>query len=488
MIWLLCLLVSILAVKFLIFRKRPKNYPPGPSGLPIVGNLLQLHPNRFEVFSKLRKEYGDVFSVDLGSMRAVILNDYKLVKEAYSRAELAGRPLSSLSADENGIIRGIGFTEGRVWMEQRRFALKNLRDFGFGVKSIDSRLQQEALETINELKSKVGIPINMYEQFDAAAVNSLWEIAAGERYAKDDPEFIKLRYHVSRLFTDGGSFFVCLMFPWMKYVRPGNLKAYKNNYAEIHNIVRIRIKEHRETYADDVQRDLIDCYLKQIMETTDSQSSFYKESGDINMVYSITDMIFAGVETLSVALSWITLTMAHYPEAQDKIYAEIQSVVGLGNLPSLSNKAKMPYTQAVIMEVIRFTRFVPQSFRKATENVELNGYIIPKDTAVFANFTEIAGDPKVWGDPDNFRPERFISEDGQNLIKHEAFVYFSVGKRACPGESYAKDQLFMFVAILFQHFKIDFDENSVKPTLEGDPGAFTLYPKSHKLVLSNRQE
>ena len=96
----------------------------------------------------------------------------------------------------------------------------------------------------------------------------------------------------------------------------------------------------------------------------------------------------------------------------------------------------MPYTECVILEVLRYSAIVPLGgFHSTTEDVMLEGYLIPKDTFVVPNSYAALHDP-VWGDPDNFRPERFILSDGSVNRHHEAHIPFSTGKRICLGECY----------------------------------------------------
>ena len=96
-----------------------------------------------------------------------------------------------------GTPEGIVFTEGRKWQEQRRFALRRLRDFGFGTRSMEAIVQDEIQELIERLKQDVGKPISMQNRFNGAVINALWTIVAGERFRQDDPKVNE----IFRLFT-----------------------------------------------------------------------------------------------------------------------------------------------------------------------------------------------------------------------------------------------------------------------------------------------
>jgi len=95
----------------------------------------------------------------------------------------------------------------------------------------------------------------------------------------------------------------------------------------------------------------------------------------------------------------------------------------------------MPYTECVTLEIMRYTALVPLAvLHSTTEDVVVEGYRIPKNTLVMPNLYAAMHDP-VWGDPENFRPERFLLSDGTVNRHHEAHMVFSTGKRACLGTS-----------------------------------------------------
>lgn len=88
---------------------------------------------------------------------------------------------------------GVIFTEGQEWQEQRRFTMRSLRDFGFGKKSLESIIQQEICELIENLQKECrsGAPISTTNKFNPAVLNAIWTIMMGERFKQDDPELAK---------------------------------------------------------------------------------------------------------------------------------------------------------------------------------------------------------------------------------------------------------------------------------------------------------
>jgi len=127
--------------------------------------------------------------------------------------------------------------------------------------------------------------------------------------------------------------------------------------------------------------------------------------------------------------------MALYPEIQEKLHEEISKAIGTTRLPKLRERAQLAYTECVIMEVQRYASVFPLSvMHKTLEEVRLAGYVIPKDVVITPNLYAVLHDREIWGDPENFRPERFLLPDGTANKSHEAFIPFSYGKRVCIGK------------------------------------------------------
>ena len=87
------------------------------------------------------------------------------------------------------MISGLLHSEGSTWTQQRRFVLKNLRDFGFGKKTMEAMAHEDIVELINKIKESLGKPMSPNPTLSLAVLNSLWHIITGERFSLDDPRF-----------------------------------------------------------------------------------------------------------------------------------------------------------------------------------------------------------------------------------------------------------------------------------------------------------
>lgn len=147
--------------------------------------------------------------------------------------------------------------------------------------------------------------------------------------------------------------------------------------------------------------------------------------------------------------------MAKYPSVQDKLMEEIDSKLPKRALPSFSDRLKLPYAEAVVQEALRISTITPFGlFHDALEDTEIAGYQVPKGTLVIGNLYAVNNDPKVWESPHEFRPERFITQDGKFAAGENPVVPFGTGQRSCIGEGLARNQLFLFTLRIFQNFRV----------------------------------
>lgn len=140
------------------------------------------------------------------------------------------------------------------------------------------------------------------------------------------------------------------------------------------------------------------------------------------------DMFMAGSETTSKSLGFGFMYLLRHPEVVKKAQQEIDSVVGRDRLPTLEDRSKMPYLEALTLESVRM--FMGRTFsipHRALKDTTLQGYKIPKDTMVIANFNCVLMDKKFWKDPEIFRPDRFLDEKG-NVSIPDQYLPFGFGK------------------------------------------------------------
>jgi len=175
---------------------------------------------------------------------------------------------------------------------------------------------------------------------------------------------------------------------------------------------------------------------------------------DKELNYILRDFIIAGTETVATQLGWAMILLGNHTQVLARLQKELDAVVPKNHLPSMEDKAKLPYMEATILEIMRIRTVGPIAIPHATlANTIVAGFDIPRGTMIIVNTLSAHMDPKVWPEPDKFRPDRFLDSEGR-VTKRELVIPFSLGKRACPGEVLALQEMFLILSAIVQQFDI----------------------------------
>ena len=417
---------------------------------------------------KYRAAYGDILAFVFPTGDTVVhLLKYEDIRDACAMPQFAGRPMSYPIMVRSYQERlGIVFGEGSSWMEHRRFALRNLRDLGFGKKSLEETVLDEFEELAAEMTQEMDSPIKINGRFSANVLNILWRLVADQRLDQSDPKTQKYIATVSEFFKTIGPGCPLNVAPWLRHFLPewSGYSALIRHREAVAAIFGDLIKEHRRTLDRSSPRDFIDQFLVE-METPDAEARQFTERnlGIVGM-----DFFVAGVETTTSTLTWALLLMVLHPDVQTRVQQEIDAVLGRRN-PSYADRVRMPYTEAVLTEVYRRTAVFPLGVpHRVTRAVNFRGYTFPENATVFTHLDVVHMDPEYWGDPETFRPERFLTADGE-VRRDERVIPFGVGKRFCLGETLARMEAFMLFACLLQRFRFASVPGQT-PSMDSKPG------------------
>ncbi|XP_070685957.1 cytochrome P450 2G1-like [Pempheris klunzingeri] len=479
----------LLVLLGLLIRKsqRQLRLPPGPSGLPVLGNLLQLDRKApFKTLLKLSESYGPVVTVHMGYKRAVVLVGYDAVKEALvdQADDFSGRgPLPFFIKVTKGY--GLAVSNGERWRQLRRFTLTTLRDFGMGRKGMEEWIQEESTHLVARINCTKAKPFDPTILLSHTVSNVICCMVFGERFGYEDKQFLHLLNILTEIlqFNSSPMGQMYNIFPWIMERLPGHHHTVVAMIEEVKEFIRTKVQEHKETLDPNSPRDYIDCFLTRMnQEKHNPTTEFFYE----NLVPTVLNLFLAGTETTSSTIRYALSVLIKYPNIQEKMQQEIDTVIGEASYPTMENRKSLPFTDAVIHEVQRFLDIVPFSVPHYTlQDVSFRGYTIPKDTLIFPLLHSVLREEKQWTTPWSFNPENFLDHNG-NFKKNSAFLPFSAGKRACVGESLARMELFIFLVSLLRHFSFSCSEGPDSINLVPEYSSFANVPRRYEIIATPR--
>ncbi|NWV41541.1 CP2G1 protein, partial [Grantiella picta] len=389
---LVALLVLALSLSLLALLSRHRatsaRLPPGPPALPLLGNLLQLSPFRtLQSLLKLSDRYGPVFTVWLGPRPVLVLRGTDAVREA-----LVGQPevfagrgrMPTLDSTFKG--HGLLFSDGERWRQLRHFSLMALRDFGMGRRSIETQIQEEAQELVQEFRKTQGMKFREFwgEPFDptllldCAVSNIICSIIFGNRFGYKDPEFLELLHLMNESFQEistGWAQLYNTAEPFLWFL-PGPHRRIPRILGRMKSFVARRVQDNTRTLDPNRPRDFIDAFLIQMdQEKGNPNSEFTLENLELTAV----NLFFAGTENVSSTLRFGFLYLMKHPHIAEKVFEEISQVVGSDRAPTIADRPQMPFTEATIHEIQRCSDLIPMNVpHRVTRDTKFRGFLIPK--------------------------------------------------------------------------------------------------------------
>ncbi|GFV68980.1 cytochrome P450 2F3 [Trichonephila clavipes] len=439
------------------FEVRKKG-PPGPIGLPFVGYLPFLGKESHKTFWNLSKKYGNIMSVYLGPKYMVVLNDYNTAKEVLCNAAALDR-----SPDIFSHLGDIGFIaeNGESWVEQRRYCLSATRDLGLGRGHWEDLIMDEAISFMKYLADLKGKPTDISHDMASSITSNIISLLIGRRLNKDkDADKVQLSIDYADIaFTYTAPSNPTTVVPGLrkfceKFKIAGFDKAF-DTVQKFSSFIREEINLHKTSQDFRNVQDFINSYLEKISDLSNKED--VKHAFSEAMLEGNLAILFLGAsDTIFSSLGWLYRLISKHKDIQEKVHTELMEVLGKDGRARFEERQKIPYTFAVLMEAQRFASNVPLSTtRRANQDIHINGYVIPKGSEITANLWALHYDPAYWDEPEEFRPERFLTDGGTKLIKNPpSYAPFSIGRRNCPGETIAWMEILSYFSETLKRFEV----------------------------------
>ncbi|KAK7310882.1 hypothetical protein RJT34_08660 [Clitoria ternatea] len=471
--------IAILLLSYFIKTTRYAPNPPLASGAwPFIGHLHLLGASDkppHQTLGALADKYGPIFRIKIGVHPAVVISTWELAKECFTTLDLvvSSRPKFTAAKILTYNYANFGFAPyGDFWREIRKVVVSELlspRRFELFRGIRDSEVQTSLKEIYRAWVDKRGgsdyLLVEMKKWFGDMNLNAILRMIAGKRYSigsADEQQVRRVRRVFREFFRLTGLLVLGDAIPFLKWLDlGGEVKQMKETALEMDSIVCEWLEEHRQktrSGESKTEQDFIDVLLS-VIDKVDLAGY----DADTVIKATSTMLIAGATDTTTVTMTWALCLLLNDRQALKKVQDELDEHVGKERLVNESDTNKLVYLQAVVKETLRLypagALLGPREFR---EDCTLNGYHIQGGTRFMVNLWKLHRDPRVWSDPLEFRPERFLSTHKDVDVKGQNFelLPFGGGRRACPGIPFGLQMTHLALAAFLQAFEVTTPSNA----------------------------
>lgn len=459
-------LVAFAAVLVLLQQFRRKSslkLPPGPLSLPIIGcsHIVGRYPNAWDAFCDLRRRYGDVYSINLGSRRCLVVSSVDALREVLvtKATDFSDRPdsLRYHAIFKNNRNLSIALCDWSSKQRTRRELCYPVMHPKHGTAE-QTRLSNSVVTELGYLLSELsrcsGTAIKPRQALLVTTANIFYTFFCSERFSPDDPKFLRIVGLYNEVFHQLFQGFAIDFMPWLKVVQGKQLCLLREKSMEIYRFTLAIMDRRENVIADGIGaqvnhvRDLMDVLL---LSLNDPSTEGQLERVDVAV--AIEDLI-GGHSVIANLWVWCLYILSDYPDVQRKIREETRAISSSEErLPSLLDRGRMCYTEATLYEIIRVVNS-PIIPHVCSNDTTVQGFHVRRGTVVMFNTNDINYSSDLWEEPWDFKPERFLGSDGQYVLKPGHFFPFGTGKRSCMGDGLVRATLILGMAALLGRFEL----------------------------------
>ncbi|XP_076900125.1 cytochrome P450 Tp4149-like [Bidens hawaiensis] len=410
------------------------NLPPSPNRLPIIGHLHKLGSNPHRSLEALSRQHGPVMLLHLGSIPTLVASSSEAAEQIMKTHDIsfASRPYSAILDILLYGFKDLAFApNGEYWRQLRSIVASQLLSSA-QVKSFKNVRQEEIGLMIGMFEKSCGSVVDVTPLFDSLAENIVCRVSIGRTC--DGLVLTKILRKYLTMFTrlSVGSYI-----PWLSWVdRVSGLMGQAEEVTKkLDEFLEDVIKEHvnkkstGDSDGNDEAKDFIDILLN---VQKDKTTGFSFGTNTIKAL--ITDIFGGGIDNTSTNLEWMLSELIRNPRVMKKLQKEITEVAQGRSIITEEDLDKMQYLKAVIKESMRLHPPLPLLLpRIATQDVKIMGYDVPSGTQVLVNAWKIGRDSRLWEEPKEFKPERFLTNSINYKGHHFEWIPFGAGRRSCPG-------------------------------------------------------
>ncbi|KAM7519643.1 hypothetical protein LguiB_018605 [Lonicera macranthoides] len=485
------LLVFLLCIPlFLLLLKHRKNgerlpSPPGPPGLPFIGNLHQLDTLYFHRYLwQLSKKYGPLMSLQLGFVPTLIVSSAKMAEEVLKTHDLVfcSRPglLGLQKLSYNGLDVALS-PYNDSWRELKKivtlhlFSSKRVQSF----RPIREEEVSRMIAKVSQLAALSKI-VNLSEMITTLTSTVIRRIAFSKRF-DEGYEGSKFHYLLTELQVVAAKFYFSDHFPLLGWIDnvTGLCTRLDKIFREVDLVYQELIDDHLDPKRNNSsQEDILDIFLR----LREEQSSSVDFSFD-HIKAVLMNILFGGTDTSSTTVVWAMTELMKNPSLMKKAQEEVRKLIGEKGRVDEDDLQKLPYLEAVVKETLRLHPAIPLLPRETLQSCVIDGYEIRPKTLVYVNVYAIGRDPERWEDPEKFLPERFLNSSIDYKGLDFELIPFGAGRRKCPGISMGVAIVQLALSSLLYSFDWELPNGMKKEDIDIDSVPGVVVQKKNALCL-----
>ena len=453
---------------------------PGPSGLPMLGNALQIQTSRLHLtMEHWAEEFGTPYGIRLGNQKAVVVSDPEWIAEALRERPHRFRRFASMEriAEELGVI-GLFSAEGETWKRHRRAWMKALsvhhvKPFFEQLSQITARLQKRW-----EAAADTGEAVDVQADLMRYTVDVTTLFAFGVDTNTLEQEGDRIQQHLAQFFYMLNRR-LSAPFPYWRWFKLPVDRRLDKSIAIVREFVNSTIAEARQRIeANPELAQQPTNLLEALIVARDEDGSAFT---DIEIFGNTLTALLAGEDTTANTLSWMIHLLSQHPGEQKKLQDSVDAV--LGNAPMwsrLEDGEQLKPIDAVMSETLRLKPVAPLLFLCAVEDTVLGDLELEGGTNLIMTMRTAAVDEQNYEQPEVFNPQRWLEE--KKVFAIQPPMPFGGGPRMCPGRSLAQMEIKSVTSMLARNFDIE----AIDADAVGENHSFTLMPSNLKVRFHRR--
>ena len=474
---------------------KPFSAIPGPKPVPLLGNIklgkefMEGKAGNECPYTRLSKEYGDMFKVYFMNEPFVVLSNADAVKTIL--ANEGKYPVRNTTMEKNftwihhksKMPMAMFMSHKSDWKRLRSAMTKQVIPHKLALFTGPMcSIADELCDHIKEIRSSDGWIEDIWGRMQMWALKGATRVIFNEdvdTFSGKNPkamEFVEATLAFIRSIGEiGRSLPLYKIYPTKPY------KEYVANYSRIQRLGKELLNNHYEKLLDDIEAGKVEG--ENAIGILDQWLIEGKLTEDEAIVQAC-DMLGAGIDTTSNTATFLLHELAKNPDIQEAVYKEVVEIVGPHENPTSEQLQRLSLVRKCVKETLRLYPLIPLMCREVATDTVILGYQIPAGTCCTFNQFLLSRDPRYFSNPLKFDPDRWSHDVDQ--MHPFASLPFGFGPRMCYGRRIAELELHVFLTRILQKFKLFTNQENVKQSAftvlhPNEPVKIQFTDKKHQL-------